>query len=88
MKKLILAATCLLPAMLPTAALAYVGPGAGLSLLGALWALLAAVMMALLFILAWPLRRMMRRRRLRQQQASAQSSARAASQNDGRRQNA
>lgn len=27
----------------PTAAFAYVGPGAGLSLLGALWALVAAV---------------------------------------------
>lgn len=47
----------------PELALAYVGPGAGLSLLGALWALLAAVGMALAFILLWPLRRMLRRRR-------------------------
>lgn len=44
-------------------ALAYVGPGAGLSLLGAFWALLLAVGAALVFLVAWPLRRMRRRRR-------------------------
>lgn len=44
-------------------AMAYIGPGAGLSLLGALWGLVAAVGAALLFVLLWPLRRMMRRRR-------------------------
>lgn len=48
---------------LPLAAQAYVGPGAGLSLLGALWALLIALGTALLFIVAWPLRKMLRRRR-------------------------
>lgn len=42
---------------------AYVGPGAGLSLLGALWALLAAIAAALIFIVAWPIRRMRRRKR-------------------------
>lgn len=47
----------------PTAALAYVGPGAGLSLLGALWALIAAVGTALIFVVAWPIRKMLRRRR-------------------------
>ncbi len=51
-----------------TPALAYVGPGAGLSLLGALWALLLAVGAALLFLVAWPVRRMRRRR---QEQATA-----------------
>ena len=44
---------------------AYVGPGAGLSLLGALWALLAALGTALLFVVLWPLRQMRRRRRAR-----------------------
>lgn len=44
-------------------AMAYIGPGAGLSLLGALWGLVAAVGAALLFVLLWPLRRMMRRKR-------------------------
>ncbi|WP_205042044.1 hypothetical protein [Rhodoligotrophos defluvii] len=47
----------------PTAAFAYVGPGAGLSLLGALWALIAAIATALMFVLAWPIRRMLHRRR-------------------------
>lgn len=42
---------------------AYIGPGAGLSLLGALWAVVAAVAAALFFVLAWPLRRMMKRRK-------------------------
>lgn len=49
----------------PDSALAYVGPGAGLSLLGALWALLAAVGAAVFFLAAWPVRRMLRRRRNR-----------------------
>lgn len=44
-------------------ALAYIGPGAGLSLLGALWAVVAAVLAALLFLLIWPLRRLLRQRR-------------------------
>lgn len=42
---------------------AYVGPGAGLSLLGALWALVAAVAAAVIFVIAWPIRRMRRRKR-------------------------
>jgi membrane protein implicated in regulation of membrane protease activity len=46
------------------AALAYVGPGAGLSLLGALWGLLLAVGAAVAFIILWPLRRMRQRARI------------------------
>ena len=58
------ASICLATAVLaPTAAFAYVGPGAGLSLLGALWALVAAVATALIFVIAWPIRRAMRRHR-------------------------
>lgn len=45
---------------------AYVGPGAGLSLLGALWGLIVAVGAALLFLVLWPLRRARRRARARQ----------------------
>jgi membrane protein implicated in regulation of membrane protease activity len=48
---------------LPVAANAYVGPGAGLSLLGALWALIVAVAAAVAFLFAWPIRRMRRRKR-------------------------
>lgn len=58
-----LAGACALVAL---PAMAYIGPGAGLSLVGALWAVIAAVGAALFFILAWPLRRMLRRRRTEQ----------------------
>lgn len=59
-RPLLIAAIALVPL---AAAQAYVGPGAGLSLLGALWGLLAAVGAALLFVVLWPLRRMRRRKR-------------------------
>ena len=42
-------------------AMAYVGPGAGLTLLGALWGLIAAVVMSIGFVLLWPIRRLLRR---------------------------
>ncbi len=58
------------------AALAYVGPGSGLSLLGALWGLLAALGAALVFIILWPLRRY-RRRRQANRAAQAESTHRA-----------
>lgn len=54
-------ASALLLTALP--AQAYVGPGAGLSLLSALWAVLAAILVAVGFILMWPLRKMMRKRK-------------------------
>jgi membrane protein implicated in regulation of membrane protease activity len=55
-------------------ALAYIGPGAGLSLLGALWGVVAAVAAALLFLLIWPLRRLMRRQRSVPRPAAAERS--------------
>ena len=42
---------------------AYVGPGAGLTLLGALWGLALAVVMSIGFVILWPFRRLMRRRK-------------------------
>jgi hypothetical protein len=45
-----------------TPAFAYVGPGAGLSLLGALWGVVAAVVVALAFVVIWPVRRLIKRR--------------------------
>jgi membrane protein implicated in regulation of membrane protease activity len=50
--------------ILPAAA--YVGPGAGLSLLGAFWGLLLAVVAALGFVIFWPLRRLFRRDRAKE----------------------
>lgn len=49
-------------ALAPSAAFAYIGPGAGLSLLGALWALVAAIAAVLFFVVAWPIRKMLRRK--------------------------
>lgn len=64
MKKKLTASIILMATLAaPTAAFAYVGPGAGLSLLGALWALVAAVATALIFVVAWPVRKMLRQRR-------------------------
>jgi hypothetical protein len=61
----ILAAALTVGVTLPAAA--YIGPGAGLSLLGAFWGLLVAVMAALGFVIMWPIRRMFRRNRTPQQ---------------------
>lgn len=43
--------------------LAYVGPGAGLGLLSAFWALLSAIVSSLAFLIIWPIRRRLRWRR-------------------------
>lgn len=55
----------------PLMAQAYVGPGAGLSALGALWALVLALFTAVFFVLAWPVRRALRRRRAARQAEGA-----------------
>lgn len=53
-------------------ALAYVGPGAGLSLLGALWGLLVAAGVALAFVVFWPLRQLRKRLRAGRGAAAAE----------------
>lgn len=55
-------ATMVATMLVSAPAMAYVGPGAGLSLLSALWGLIAAVGIALGFVLFWPIRRWRRRR--------------------------
>jgi hypothetical protein len=47
--------------LLPGLAAAYVGPGAGISMLGALWGLIVGVVMALGVILFWPIRILIRK---------------------------
>ena len=46
-------------------AAAYIGPGAGLSVLGSLWTVIVGVVLALFAILTWPLRLLWRRLRAR-----------------------
>lgn len=42
-------------------AFAYIGPGAGLSMLGAFWGLVVAVLAALSFLVLWPFRKAFRK---------------------------
>lgn len=62
MKSLAIAITTVLT-LAAAPAMAYVGPGAGLSLLGAFWGLLVAILAALAFVVIYPVRRMMRARK-------------------------
>lgn len=52
---------CLLSLSVP--ALAYVGPGAGISVLGSLLGILATIVIAIGAIVMWPLRKALKRRR-------------------------
>lgn len=44
-------------------ALAYIGPGSGISLLGGLWGVLVAIVLAIGAVLIWPIRYAFRRLR-------------------------
>lgn len=54
-------------ALLSTPATAYIGPGAGISVLGSLLGILATIVVAIGAIIMWPLRKALKKRR----QASA-----------------
>lgn len=56
---------CLL-ATSPAIALAYIGPGAGISAIGSLLALLAAVLLAIVGFVWYPAKRFLKKRRERQ----------------------
>ncbi|SLN65262.1 hypothetical protein ROJ8625_03328 [Roseivivax jejudonensis] len=58
-------------ACLPVAAQAYVGPGAGLTAIGTLIALVAAVLLAIVGFVWYPMKRMMRNRAERQDTRTA-----------------
>lgn len=54
----------LLALALPAApAAAYIGPGAGITMLGALWGVLVALLLAVGAVLYWPIKALLRRRR-------------------------
>jgi len=46
-----------------TPAMAYIGPGAGITMLSALWGVAVAIVLAIAAILFWPIRSLLRRRR-------------------------
>jgi hypothetical protein len=54
--------------LFPITIYAYVGPGAGISFLGALWAVIVAIALAIGGILAWPIRSLLRKRKLKKQE--------------------
>ena len=60
--------TCILLAMV-SPALAYIGPGAGISVLGSLLSILATIVVAIGAIIFWPLRKFMKRRKARREAA-------------------
>jgi membrane protein implicated in regulation of membrane protease activity len=70
-----IAALALLLFALPAAA--YIGPGSGISLLGGIWSVLVAIVLALAAILFWPIRLMVKRMRARKagQQSQDQPAA-------------
>lgn len=60
---LVFAATMLAGLLLPGTAFAYIGPGAGLTALGTILSLIAALLLAIVGFVWYPVRRLMRRKR-------------------------
>ena len=58
----------------PMSVMAYVGPGAGITALGALWAVIIAILFAVGGFLVWPIRAMLRRRKRTTQSESPDAS--------------
>ncbi len=61
MRQIFIAFLTVIALLLTGTAAAYVGPGAGISVLGALWGLIIGVVMAVGVILFWPIRVMIRK---------------------------
>jgi hypothetical protein len=68
----------LLLALIASPAAAYVGPGAGISVLGSLLGILATILVAIGAIIFWPVRKFLKRKKAR-----AQSPATADADNSG-----
>jgi membrane protein implicated in regulation of membrane protease activity len=62
---------CILPALLLTLtagqALAYIGPGAGISVVGSLLSIVATFFVAIGAVLFWPVRKYLKRRKARRE---------------------
>ena len=70
--------------VLPAQAMAYVGPGAGITMLGALWGVFIAILAALGAVLYWPIRSVIRKRKKRlAADAEANSNSSATAENGG-----
>ena len=59
--------TLVLLALMASPAAAYIGPGAGISVLGSLLGILGTIFVAIGAIIFWPLRRFMKRRKARRE---------------------
>ncbi len=49
-------------------AYAYVGPGAGITMLGALWAVVISILIAVIAVLFWPVRFLIRKMRKKEEE--------------------
>lgn len=58
--------------LFPTTAAAYVGPGAGLSVIGSLLALIAAVILAVVGFVWYPIKRIRKKRKARTREDDSQ----------------
>jgi threonine/homoserine/homoserine lactone efflux protein len=70
-KAFLLGALANLSVTMPAAA--YVGPGAGITLIGAVIGLVSAIFLALFAVLRWPIRRYLARRKAARESAAAPS---------------
>lgn len=66
--------TCTVTVLLiSTPAFAYVGPGAGITMLAALWGVLLAILAALGAVLYWPIKSMLNRKKKAKAEKAAQA---------------
>ena len=61
--------------LIPSAAYAYIGPGAGISAIGSLLALIAAVLLAIVGFVWYPVKRIMKNRRKARTEAADKDEA-------------
>ena len=65
-------------------AMAYIGPGAGITMLGAIWSVLVAIILAIGAVIFWPIRLLLRRRRNRSAKAAGEEAESSAPASDDR----